>query len=183
MKRKTIKTVGLSVLAVCAIALSILLGFQLRRHNAEKAQREQQEMLLQTIPRITLLTADSLPVNLGDLCAIGQPIVIFYFHPECEFCQLEINELLAQKELLDNVLPVFVTTLASPDDVAEFEKTHPISSIDNAVLLFDRKFVLSTEYGIQSPPQTMIYNGEGHLVKHFRGFVMINDLLQALQEL
>lgn len=182
MKRKTIKTVGLSFLAVCAIVLFILLGFQIKRHNAEKAQREQQEMLLQTIPRITLSTADSIPFNLGDLCATGQPTVLFYFHPECEFCQLEIKELLVQKELLDNVLPVFVT-FASPNDVAEFEKTHPISTLDNSVLLFDRKFVFPTEYGIQSPPQTLIYNGEGHLVKHFRGFVMINDLLQVLQEL
>lgn len=182
MKRKTIKTVGLSVLAFCAIILSILLGFQIKRHNAEKAQREQIELKLQDFPCITLSTADSIPFNLGDLCAAEQSIVIFYFHPECEFCQLEINELLAQKELLDNVLPVFVT-FASPNDVAEFERTNPISTIDNSVLLFDRKFVLSTEYGIQSPPQTLIYNGEGHLVKHFRGFVMINDLLQVLQGL
>ena len=182
MKRKTIKTVGLSVVAVCAIVLFILLVFQVKRHYAEKAQREQQELQLQTIPNITLSTVDSLPVNLGDLCATGQLTVIFYFHPECEFCQLEIKELLAHKELLDNVLPVFVT-FASQNDVAEFEKTHPISTIDNSALLFDRKYALSAEYGIQSPPQTLIYNDEGHLVKHFRGFVMINDLLQVLQEL
>lgn len=182
MKRKTIKTVGLSVLAVCAIILLILLGFQVKRHNTEKAQREQQEMLLQTIPQITLSTADSVPFNLDDLCATGQPMVIFYYHPGCELCQSEFGELLRQKELPRNALPVFVT-FASQSDVAVLEKTYPISTIDNAMLLFDHKFAFPSQLGILTTPETFVYNGEGHLVKHFRGFVMINDLLQVLQEL
>ena len=182
MKRKTIKTVGLSAVAVCAIVLFILLGFQVKRHYAEKAQREQQEMQLQTISRITLSTVDSLPVSLGDLCATGQPMVIFYYHPGCELCQSEFGELLRQKELPRNALPVFVT-FASQSEVDVLEKTYPISTIDNAVLLFDHKFVFPSQLGILTTPETFVYNGDGQLAKHFRGFVMINDLLQVLQEL
>jgi len=182
MKRKTIKTIGLSAVAVCAIGLSLLLVFQIKKHYAEKAQREQQEMQLQTISRITLSTADSLPINLGDLCATGQPLVIFYYHPGCELCQSEFSELLRQKELPRNALPVFVT-FASQSEVAVLEKTYPISTIDNAVILFDHKFVFPSQLGILTTPETFVYNSDGHLVKHFRGFVMINDLLQVLQEL
>ena len=156
--------------------------FQIVRYSNLKAELELNEKKIQTLPHIQLATADS--TTLYDLNELSnnEPLVLIYFHPECEYCSAEINELLREPQKLAGIKNIFVT-FAPREKVAEFLITHPIEQIENSIILFDDKYVFAGEYGIQSPPQTLVYDSNKQLIKHFRRVITIEALEQVLPDL
>lgn len=170
MKKKIVLVAILTVLAVLC-ALCVIFYLKQQKAQARIAQ----------VPGIELQTADGQTANLADVTR-GAASVILFFHPQCAFCGMEMKEILAHQDELEDVHMVFVTT-AEGDELAGFLAEYPIGAMQNGAALvdYDRDFVLA--YNIKSPPTCYIYDRDQKLRKTIRGTVPVSEILKTINNL
>lgn len=120
---------------------------------------------------------NSLSLTLGELGTsqlINKPTVLFFFNSECEHCQWEVNEVSKNLDLFNNNSLLFVS-FEPRDEAIEFLQKHQLSQY---YLEASPDKVMSTFTG--GVPQTFIYKND-NLVKHFKGEVKIEAILNALE--
>uniref|UniRef100_S0DFM3 Thioredoxin domain-containing protein n=1 Tax=termite gut metagenome TaxID=433724 RepID=S0DFM3_9ZZZZ len=170
MKKKII----LSIIALIVAALCVLcIVFYVK-------QKKQQALIAQ-VPEIALQTPDGQTVNLAQITR-GNVSVIFFFHPECAFCGMEMKEILAHKNELRDANLVFITT-AEGGELTKFLEEYPIDAMPNSTVLIDhnRDFVIT--YNVKSPPTCYIYDKNQKLQKTIRGTVPVDDISQIIRGL
>jgi thioredoxin-related protein len=113
---------------------------------------------------------------------IKKPTVILFFDPSCSLCVVKITKLLERKSQIEDVTLLFVTW-AEKQNVVEFLKDYPINTLQNAQILFDVNFDLSTIYNIQSPPASIFYNDQGKLITVKKGAIDINVFMSIINKL
>lgn len=125
MKKKII----LLSLALIAAVIIVLFVVQIVKYNRKLAP-------IRSLPAVELLTLDSLAYNTNTLAETGRPSIIVCFHPECDFCGMEADELIKHYNDLGDVNLLFVT-FASKDETTAFLEQHPLEAIPNANVLLD----------------------------------------------
>ncbi|MEQ8240313.1 MAG: redoxin domain-containing protein [Cyclobacteriaceae bacterium] len=119
----------------------------------------------------------SLNVILNSL-GVGQmeikPTVLFFFNSECEHCQWEVKQTQENIGLFKGYQLLFVS-FEPRTEAIDFLRKHNLSQY---YLEAAPDKVMSTFKG--GVPQTFIYKND-NLVKHFKGEVKIEAILNALQ--
>ena len=98
MKKKII----LLILALIATVIVALFVIQIVKYNRKLAP-------IRSLPAVELQTLDSLAYNTNMLADTGKPSVIVCFHPDCDFCGMEADELIKHYKDLGDVNLLFVT--------------------------------------------------------------------------
>lgn len=121
----------------------------------------------------------------GDTCEFGDmylekfALLIVYFHPECDFCTVEMNELLRHQNEIKNV-HVFFITYATNDEIESYILKYPIDKLKNATIAIDTHGEFAKKFKIKAPPTIILYNKKGKLKKIFRGAVPIKKIIKYL---
>lgn len=168
MKKKII----LLTLALIATAIVALFVIQIVKYNRKLAP-------IRSLPKVELLTLDSLAYNTKMLANTGKPSIIVCFHPECEFCGMEADELIKHYKDLGDVNLLFVT-FASKEETTAFLEQHPLDAIPNAKVLLDTNFDFFITFDVEAPPMSFIYDRHQKLVKRHKGTVAVDQLKQYL---
>ena len=168
MKKKII----LLTLALIATAIVALFVIQIVKYNRKLAP-------IRSLPKVELLTLDSLAYNTKMLANTGKPSIIVCFHPECDFCGMEADELIKHYNDLGDVNLLFVT-FASKEETTAFLEQHPLDAIPNAKVLLDTNFDFFITFDVESPPMSFIYDCNQQLVKRHKGTVAVDQLKQYL---
>jgi len=112
-----------------------------------------------------------------------QPTVIMYFHPECEHCQYESEEIGRQKEQFEKVNMILIT----PDDsilrVEAFAKRYRLLDVDNLTILMDRKKRFKSHFGTTVIPSLFIYGSDKKLIKMYKGEIQMKAVISAFKTL
>lgn len=106
--------------------------------------------------------------------------VILFFHPECMFCQKELEEVIARHMECRNTQWIFIT-LAPPEIVEEFLMDYPLESISDAYVLREDWPNTYKQFGVKGPPALFIYDESGNLMKRHIGATSIKTIIQELQ--
>ena len=106
--------------------------------------------------------------------------VLLFFHPECEYCQKELEGILANYSVCRNVQWLFIT-LAPTDEVEAFLVDYPLELIPNAYVLREDWPDTYRRFGVKGPPALFIYDEDGKLMKRHMGAVSIKTIVQELQ--
>jgi thiol-disulfide isomerase/thioredoxin len=102
------------------------------------------------------------------------PVLIIYFHPECEHCQYEINDLIENNVPIPN-LQILLITYAPKESVIEY--LTELNYNGNLILpLLDETFSFGKYFGSDMVPSTYIYDEELKLIDHFDGEVGIETI-------
>lgn len=113
----------------------------------------------------------------------NKPVVLIYFSPDCEHCQLLMNDLFKKIDAFKNVQLVFIT-FRPVEDLSAFEKLYQTYKYGNikagteGTTYYLRKF-----YKLQNTPFTALYNKEGKLVYSYRKETSVNDLVNRVKQL
>lgn len=113
MKKKIIRgSAGL----ILAVLLMLCAVFYVKQQKARTL-----------IANVSAITLQALNGQTADLAQItkGKVSVIFFFHPQCAFCGMEIKEILAYRTALSEVNLIFVT-FAEADELTQFLDEYPI---------------------------------------------------------
>ncbi|GHS84839.1 hypothetical protein FACS1894201_03790 [Bacteroidia bacterium] len=169
MNKKRILTI---VLITVTLLLVTLLSVQLGKHyNTVKMYRQ--------LPDVTLLQMDSTAFCTSELKEINKSLVIFYFHPDCDFCQMEIESILKSQEKLHHTQLLFVS-FALIEEIKPFLETFPIDTIPNVLIAMDNNLEFTNTFKPKSIPATYIYNAQGTLQKVLTGLSSLEVILKII---
>lgn len=168
MVKKFIK-LGLILIATTIVAL---FGIQLIKYNQKLAP-------IRSLPAIELQTLDGLPYNTQALHRMYKPAVIVCFHPDCDFCGMEADEIIKHYKDLGDVKLLFVT-FATAEETISFLEKHPLDAMPNAEVLLDPNLDFFITFDVDAPPMCFIYNRHQQLVKRLKGTVAVDQLKQYL---
>ncbi|WP_163176043.1 peroxiredoxin [Bacteroides sp. 51] len=156
-------------LSLFLVALITLIAVQLNiRHNKYSA--------IQKLPNIELMTIDGTLIKLHELNLKNKIFLIFLFHPECEFCLMELQDIILNKDELSSIDLLIVST-ATIGEIKDLFNDYPLDSINNVVIASDYKGEFCEIFKIKSPPVWFIYS-DNELIKSFKGTMSIKNILQ-----
>ena len=138
----------------------------------------------QVAERIEILPVFSLPTLKGDVFdsekITAGPILITYFHPECEHCQYEISSLSSRKLSKDD-LKVILVSQADPYQTEAFVRKFDFKNDSLLWILCDTSNVFSRIFNIEKIPSNYIYDKNRHLIRIFKGETDVEVIIKSLK--
>jgi len=168
MKKKVSKL----LLASIGIIFLLLLGGIIVKllKSAEAADR------IKNLPSFSLRTLEGNMFNSDSLT--GGPLLIIYFHPECEHCRYEISSLI-ESEIFSKGIMILLVSHASPETIEIFMQQFSIND-RNTQILCDTSLVFSDIFGTNVIPTNLIYNKDLRLVKLLKGEFKTEAIIKYL---
>jgi hypothetical protein len=127
------------------------------------------------LPSIDVMTLDSLTYNTYSFYQDNIPLFILYFHPDCEFCSSEIEELLKYKNEFEHINMFFIT-FAPILEIEAFMQRYPLNEFEHAVIATDYMGDFASTFYIESSPMIYVYDRTKKLKKKFKGLVSYKQI-------
>ncbi|MFZ2285863.1 MAG: thioredoxin family protein [Bacteroidales bacterium] len=158
-------------------ALSGLLVFLIGGIFIKKAKAEQAAERIKRLPDLALTDIS------GDTFRTDQihsgPLLITFFHPECDHCRYEILSFIGSG-LLNEHLTVLFFSHADEGEVESFMQELGVPDTPNLHIFHDHDFGLSRLFGADIMPSNFLYNDSLQLVKVFKGSTRPEAILKYL---
>jgi hypothetical protein len=167
------KRIGKVLLVLVGGFLIFLIsGIMTKKVKAEKAAEK-----IRTLP--VLVMKDIWGNSFSTDQITSGPLLITFFHPECDHCKYEISSLVSTN-LIDSQLTILLVSHAKVDDIQSFMQE--VGDIDgsNMFILHDPDFRMSDLYKADIIPSNFIYDKELKLAKVFKGATKPETILKYL---
>lgn len=163
------------MLAAVALFLlnRVIKGYTSRREAAAR---------IQTLPDVMFPSLYGGMVNLTGFDP-SKPVVIKYFHPECDYCRYEAREIAASAPEFSKLQLVMVTADNSPERVKQFIADYNLLEVDNIEILTDSDNRFKGIFGRAVLPSAYIYGTDRKLVKEFIGETRPDAILSLIQNI
>lgn len=109
------------------------------------------------------------------------PLLITFFHPECDHCRYEISSLISNDSQSCNSRIILVS-YAGKSEIRSFLKDFKIIDTSHLHIIHDPDLKLSELFGANIIPANFIYNDSLRLVKIFRGSVKPETIMKYLYD-
>lgn len=110
----------------------------------------------------------------------SKPVVIFYFHPECEHCRYEASEIGKWPEKFCNVNMIMITSDTLSKEVEAFAIKYHLCEIENITILFDPEYTFERFFGTSIIPSIFIYGSDRKLIKKYNGEIKISAIINII---
>lgn len=136
----------------------------------------------QTIPPFKMKLSNGTVFSAKNLFK-NKPVIIIYFTPECEHCQILMNQFFKKINEFKNAQIVLVT-FKPLNEVKEFEKNYKTAAYKNIkVGIEDPVFYFRYFFKLENTPFTALYDKSGNLVYSWQKETPVNDLLARLKKI
>ncbi len=162
------------------IILGFVVGYMVVLITDKYSEKKEAETRIQTLPDVVFTSVFGDTINLLAFDQT-QPLVLVYFHPECEHCQYEAQEIGQNATAFSNCQLVMVTYDDSLQRVKNFCETYHLWEIDNIEVLLDTENQFKKVFGRAVAPSVYIYENR-KLKKQFLGETKLEAILDALNE-
>ena len=172
--RKTLKFIIIALLltAVVFLIYNVATGYK---------NKKEAEQRIQILPDVTFKSITGDLVNLHDFDET-KPLVIVYFHPECEHCHYEAKEIGQNATAFKNCQLIMVTADDSTKRVEQFCNTHNLWEVDNIEILIDKENLFKKTFGKAIIPSVYIYDKNRKLKKQFLGETKPEAIIEEIQD-
>jgi len=109
-----------------------------------------------------------------------KPLVLVYFHPDCEHCQYEAQEIGQNAATFSNCQLVMITHDDSLQRVKNFCENNHLWEVDNIEVLIDNADQFKTVFGKAVIPSVYIYGTDRKLKKQYLGETRIDLVLAEI---
>ena len=133
-----------------------------------------------TLPALQLLLSDSTTKYTKENVPKKKPVLLMFFSPDCEHCQHEAEQLVANKEAFKNIFVVMATTLPVYK-MKEFGEKYGLTGMGNVVMGRDTYYLLPGFYEMRNLPFLALYDKKGALIRTFEGSVGMERILEAFK--
>lgn len=159
--------------------LILMVAFCIHLVTKPGAQVRQVPKEILTIPNVDLLLTDSQTVINTANAKKGKATVFFYFDPNCDHCQQETEDIIANKEILKNANFYFIT-LDTLSKARKFLNHYQLYKYPEIILAKDYMYKGMRTFKLKSIPTNFVYNKEHVIVKIFEGSMSVSDLRKVL---
>ncbi|NLO02997.1 MAG: redoxin domain-containing protein [Bacteroidales bacterium] len=161
------------IVFVCVILFILAKGIFLKVVKANDRDDR-----IKTLPSFSLAILDGGMFNSWDMK--NGPLLIVYFHPDCDYCQYEISSII-RNDIQSKGVKVLLVSNALPESVHEFMEQFEAGQ-NEFCILSDSSLAFSCMFGISVIPVSLIYNKDLELVKFFKGEVSPDVILNSLKD-
>ena len=112
-----------------------------------------------------------------------KPLLIIYFAPDCEHCQVLMNELF--KKIADfKSAQILMVTFQPLTEVTWFEKKYQTAKYSNIKVGTEvPAFFFKNKYQLEHTPFTALFSKTGKLVVSYKEKTLVPDLIKRLKPL
>ena len=143
--------------------------------NTEKITNKE----ILTLPSFDVQLADSITVFNTMHVSKGQPTVLIYFNPDCEYCHAEIKDIISNIHEL-NKANIYLITTADFNSMKKFKNEWRLDCYNNIVVARDYEYNFFRIFKPDAVPYTAIYNNRKKLVAIFRGSTGVKEIIEFL---
>ena len=133
------------------------------------------------VPPFQILLGDSVTTYAKADLPKGKPLLLMLFSPECSHCQHEAEEMVANKNLL-NDLQIVMVTFHPLWQMNEFVSAYKLKELPNLVVGRESYYMLPSFYAIHNLPFHALYNKDGELITAFEGSAELSKILDAFRK-
>ena len=133
---------------------------------------------ISSLPDFTIPTIDGSLYNSSEISE--GPLLITYFHPECEHCQYEILSL-TKSNIPESGIKILLVSYASSQQIRSFMGKFDVKNDSTFHILSDTAFIFSELFRTDVIPSNFIYNEDLRLVKVLKGETNIETITKYLQ--
>lgn len=158
------------------LLLAILLGglFACSR-QAPKNESDQITVVGEKMPSFDILLNDTITKLNTTNIPEGQPVVLFFFGPECPYCQQFTKSLTEHiNELKD--IRFYMVSVAGPHEIQHYDTLFTLSKYKNIVLGRDVKGYFLSNYKAPGYPYLAVYDKNKKFKQIIIGGVSIDSL-------
>ena len=134
---------------------------------------------IKRLPEFSLSTLNDISFSSTEITE--GPLMIVWFHPECEHCRYEISELF-DSEIFSTGITVMLVSRAARDSVISFLNQFVLPDSNDLIALIDTSFVFNDIFGNAVIPSVFLYDKELNLVDIFPGEYKIESILDRLDD-
>lgn len=142
-----------------------------------KSREEERAGRLRILPDLVMTDLKGVEYKTAQLSP--GPLMITFFHPECDYCRYELSSL---KDLgtLDSNINIFLISYADRNQIGSFISELEISDTGSIHIFHDPDLKLTKYFGADIIPSNFIYNDSLRLVKVFKGSVKPETIFKYL---
>jgi len=107
------------------------------------------------------------------------PVLIVKFHPECEHCQYEINEIL-NSPITKTGTKIYLITNAGKEKTVEYISGYKVNEVHNLNILLDTAGIFGEIFGRDMVPSNFIYNRDLELITALYGEYKVESIMKYL---
>jgi thioredoxin-related protein len=136
----------------------------------------------QTIPPFKMKLSNGTVFSASNLVK-NKPVIIIYFAPDCEHCQVLMKQLFKKINEFKSAQIVMVT-FKPLNEVKQFEKDYNTAAYKNIKVGIESPiFYFRYYFKLENTPFTALYDKTGKLIYSWQKEAPINDLLGRLKKL
>jgi peroxiredoxin len=168
------KGLAKAVVSLITVLVILLIAGIITKKNKADDIRER----IRTLPDFTLPAVDGSIFNSSEITE--GPLLVTYFHPECEHCQYEISSLF-QSNIPSSGVKILLISNESSKKIRSFMQQFNVNNDTVFTVLSDTAFVFSELFRTDVIPSNFIYNEDLRLVKILKGETTIETITKYLQ--
>jgi peroxiredoxin len=162
------------VVIIASLATFLAFGITGKIHNTNIAKEK-----IKTLPSFSFKKLNDTVYNSNQIKE--GPLLILFFHPECEHCQYQITSLF-KKWIQPRDMLVLLVSNAEKSEIRNFIKENNIPDSLGLIVLVDEANNFIDYFGTERVPSTFIYNKQLQLIKYFQGEVRPETILKYLKQ-
>ena len=170
--RKFIRILLLFFFSIIIVYLSYCIY---KKFNERKAA----EIRIQTLPDAQFYSLEGDSVNIQSFDK-NRPLVIIYFHPNCEYCQYEAKEIGQNANLLSKLQLIMITSKDSKLAVENFCNKYHLWEVDNIEILIDKENNFEKTFSKVIIPSIYIYDENQKLKSRFLGETKLETITNEI---
>jgi len=140
--------------------------------NLDKSQKD----TAAGFPPFTLLLPDNRNVMVKDLLPENTSILLILFHPDCEHCQHETEDITKRITEFEHI-QIIMATPASFDQMRKFWANYELDKYKNIMVGQDHKVMMPTYFNISKLPFIAFYSAKKELIGTHDGPMKVNEIL------
>jgi thiol-disulfide isomerase/thioredoxin len=121
------------------------------------SKKEKRVVVNKPFPSINLMLEDSVSYLSTQNIPEGKPVVFFYYLPYCPFCKAQLEEIIADMDILKDVQFYMVTNLPL-GDMRELYKEYKLDKYPNIKMGMDYSNKMLIYYDLKGVPFMAIYD-------------------------
>ncbi|MDD4227666.1 MAG: redoxin domain-containing protein [Mariniphaga sp.] len=158
------KIVKLMILALAGYVA----GYLLVKITGSYNEKKETEKKIQKLPDAQFISLTGDTVNLHDFDP-GKPMIIIFFHPECDHCRYEAKEIGLNADAFQNCQMLMITFDDSIKRIENFCMNYHLWEISNFEVLLDPGNHFDESFGKTAVPSIFVYSPDRKLKKKFIG--------------
>lgn len=163
------------------LTLLVISALSFSQHNHQIDTVPAPATRFKSFPPVKLLMPDSITYFTKDVLPKKTPVLLMVFHPSCEHCQQETENITKNIDKFSGI-QIVMSTMVPLFEMKAFMEKYKLASYKNIIVAQDYTFFLPPYFQFNNLPFLAFYNKKKKLVSTFGGSLPVDKIVAELRK-